>query len=168
MDIREFYKQSQQKQNKNTGEFTAQSNKNNTKQDFSQYQETIDKYKNLSQEDLYSELLSQASDLKSQGKLDTNMLNTLSNTLYPMLNDEQKQIFDAAKVHVLPINASRGKLGLADTPLLLIYLIDKDAEKKKNDTRESIKTNADVVAYSIIISGDGKESDGPTTLSIRG
>jgi len=94
MDIREFYKQSQQKQNKNTNEFTAQSNKNNTKQDFSQYQETIDKYKNLSQEDLYSELLSQASDLKSQGKLDTNMLNTLSNTLYPMLNDEQKQLLN--------------------------------------------------------------------------
>ena len=52
--------------------------------------------------------------------------------------------------------------------ILLIYLIDKDAEKKKNDTRESIKTNADVVAYSIIISGDGKDVDGPTTLSIRG
>jgi hypothetical protein len=87
---------------------------------------------------------------------------------YTKLTDEQKQIFDAAKAHSLPINSSRGKLGLADTPLLLIYLIDKDAEKKKNDTRESIKTNADVVAYSIIISGDGKDEDGPTTLSIRG
>jgi hypothetical protein len=97
-----------------------------------------------------------------------NSTDALLDVDYTKLNDEQKQIFDAAKAHLLPINASRGKLGLADTPLLLIYLIDKDAEKKKNDTRESIKTNADVVAYSIIISGDGKDEDGPTTLSIRG
>ena len=97
-----------------------------------------------------------------------NSTDALFDVDYTKLNDEQKKIFDDAKAKSLPINASRGKLGLVDSPLLLIYLIDKDAEKKKNDTRESIKTNADVVAYSIIISGDGKESDGPTTLSIRG
>ena len=97
-----------------------------------------------------------------------NSTDALLDVDYARLNDEQKVIFQDAKSKLLPINASRGKLGLADTPLLLIYLIDKDAEKKKNDTRESIKTNADVVAYSIIISGDGKETDGPTTLSIRG
>jgi hypothetical protein len=68
------------------------------------------------------------------------------------------------------INASRGKLGLSDTPLLLIYRIDKDApkegSKKNGKPRESINTDQDIIAYSIIISGDGKDEVGPSTLSI--
>ena len=68
------------------------------------------------------------------------------------------------------INASRGKLGLNDTPLLLIYRIDKDApkegSKKNGKPRESIDTDQDIIAYSIIISGDGKDEVGPSTLSI--
>ena len=100
MDIREFYKSTQTNQNQhNTGHASFnQSNTHNTagksKQDFSEYQDTINKYKDLSQEDLYSELLSQASNLKAQGKLDTNMLNQISTTLYPMLNDDQKQMLN--------------------------------------------------------------------------
>ncbi len=104
MDIREFYKPKQQKNdqtdnfNQNTNEFfnsanqTSQSPHQNT--DFSEYQQTIDKYKDLSQQELYGELLKHANDLKSQGKLDSNTLNTISNTLSPMLNDEQKQLLE--------------------------------------------------------------------------
>ena len=99
MDIREFYKQTQDKQNNN---FSSSTNdikhgpyqNNNSNKDFSAYQETINKYKDLSQEDLYSELLSQATDLKAQGKLDTSMLEQISTTLTPMLNDEQKQLLN--------------------------------------------------------------------------
>ena len=94
MDIREFYRSNQGKTNttynnqstQNTNDYTSKSS------DFSAYQDTINKYKDLSQEDLYSELLSQASDLKSQGKLNMDMLNQISTTLGPMLNDEQKQM----------------------------------------------------------------------------
>ncbi len=94
MDIREFYRSNQSKTNttynnqstQNTNDYTSKSS------DFSAYQDTINKYKDLSQEDLYSELLSQASDLKSQGKLNMDMLNQISTTLGPMLNDEQKQM----------------------------------------------------------------------------
>ena len=53
-----------------------------------------------------------------------------------------------------------------DNPLLLIYRIDKDATKAINETRESIKTKEDIIAYAIIVSGDGKDDVGPSTLSI--
>ena len=95
MDIREFYKRTQENQTQNTSKFNEQSNnQNSSNQDFSEYQDTINKYKDLSQEDLYSELISQASDLKAKGKLDTSMLEQLSSTLNPMLNDEQKQMLN--------------------------------------------------------------------------
>ena len=90
MDIRDFYKSTQDNQNKNTyGNSNASSNK-----DFSQYQDTINKYKDLSQNELFAELFNQANNLKAQGKLDNNTLNTLATTLAPMLNAEQKQVLN--------------------------------------------------------------------------
>ena len=107
MDIRDFYKANHQNSNQGQSNFNNEFNQNNNnssyqnsqnsphlKQDFSEYQDTINKYKDLSQQDLYKELFSQASDLKSQGKLDQNMLNTLSSTLGPMLNDEQRELLN--------------------------------------------------------------------------
>ena len=107
MDIRDFYKANHQNNNQSQSNFNNEFNQNNnnssyqnsqnsphSKQDFSEYQDTINKYKDLSQQDLYKELFSQASDLKSQGKLDQNMLNTLSSTLGPMLNDEQRELLN--------------------------------------------------------------------------
>lgn len=96
MDIREFYRSNQSKTNttynnqstQNTDDYTSKSS------DFSEYQDTINKYKDLSQEDLYSELITQADSLKSQGKLNMDMLNQISSTLKPMLNDEQKQMLN--------------------------------------------------------------------------
>ena len=107
MDIREFYRSNQQSSGQNQNNFNNNLNQNtndktyqtrssspHSKQDFSEYQDTINKYKDLSQQDLYKELFNQASDLKAQGKLDTNMLNTLSSTLGPMLNDEQRELLN--------------------------------------------------------------------------
>ncbi|MFQ6723908.1 MAG: hypothetical protein ACLRFE_01055 [Clostridia bacterium] len=101
MDIREFYKSNQQTNNQSRNDFNDNINLNtsdkyykNSAQNFSEYQDTINKYKDLSQQDLYKELFTQASELKSQGKLDQNMLNTLSNTLGPMLNDEQRELLN--------------------------------------------------------------------------
>ena len=102
MDIREFYRSNQQKQNQNQANTNNSFNQNMDKntyqnrssQDFSEYQDTINKYKDLSQQDLYKELFTQASELKSKGKLDNDMLNTLSSTLSPMLNDEQRELLN--------------------------------------------------------------------------
>jgi hypothetical protein len=102
MDIKEFYRSNQKSNDHNQNNFNASFNQstsnknyqNTSNQDFSEYQDTINKYKDLSQQDLYKELFSQASDLKAQGKLDQNMLNTLSSTLGPMLNDEQRNLLN--------------------------------------------------------------------------
>lgn len=96
MDIREFYRSSQTNQTKQSGNNynTSRSESTNSPQDFSEYQDTINKYKDLSQEDLYNELFSQASNLKAEGKLNTQMLDQISTTLQPMLNDEQKQLLN--------------------------------------------------------------------------
>ena len=94
MDIRQFYKSTKDNQNSYSSQSSQQHSNNTNKQDFSEYEDTINKYKNLSQDELYSELFSQASNLKAQGKLDTNMLENLSTTLAPMLNDEQKQLLN--------------------------------------------------------------------------
>lgn len=91
MDIREFYKSNSEKQQQFNS--APQGDNKNTK-DFSSYNETINKYKDLSQDQLMSELLSQASNLKSQGKLDTSGLEQLSSTLGPMLNAEQQQMLN--------------------------------------------------------------------------
>ena len=93
MDIREFYRSNHQSSSANQAPNNANQNTNSSK-DFSDYQDTINKYKDLNQDQLMSELLSQATDLKSQGKLNMDMLNQLSSTLNPMLNDEQKQLLN--------------------------------------------------------------------------
>ena len=98
MDIKEFYRSNQKANNQNNSNFNQNSTNqshSNSKQDFSQYEETINKYKDLSQQDLYKELFTQASELKAQGKLDSNMLDTLSSTLTPMLNNEQKELLNS-------------------------------------------------------------------------
>ena len=94
MDIREFYKSNKtNNQSSNFNQNTSSDKQNTTSnKDFSEYQNTINKYKDLSQDQLMSELLSQATDLKSQGKLNMDMLNQISSTLNPMLNDDQKQL----------------------------------------------------------------------------
>ena len=97
MDIREFYRSNQTPNNQTyNNQSTQNTNDYATKSsDFSEYQDTINKYKDLSQEDLYSELLSQANNLKSQGKLNMDMLNQISSTLNPMLNEDQKQMLNS-------------------------------------------------------------------------
>ena len=94
----------------------------------------------------------------------------LCDVLVSELTDEETTIYENAKNNFSPIRYSRGKLGLVDVPLLLLYKIDKDAVKsagKKNGKpRENISTKEDVVGYAIIISGDGKDDVGPSTLSI--
>ena len=95
-----------------------------------------------------------------------NSTDALCDVAISKLEPWQKSIYEEANDHCRPINASRGKLGLVDSPLLLIYRIDKDATKATNQTRESIKTQEDIIAYAIIISGDGIDNAGPSTLSI--
>lgn len=56
------------------------------------YEQTINKYKDLSQQELMTELLRQTQAMKSQGKWDEQNMQKMTNTLMPYLNNEQKNM----------------------------------------------------------------------------
>lgn len=60
-----------------------------------EYQDILNKYKNMNQNDLMSNLFSEASKLKKEGKLDSNTLNGLKSTLSPFLNPEQQEMLNS-------------------------------------------------------------------------
>ncbi len=83
-----------------------------------------------------------------------------------ILSRDKKALYDRAVKYGHKIYETRGFIGLSDNPLLLLYKIDKNSKKNDSETRESISTTEDVVAYAIIISGDGKVSE-QSYLGIR-
>ena len=67
---------------------------NENKEQASQYEDILNKYKDMNQGDLMSNLFSEASKLKSEGKLNNESLNSLKSTLSPFLNPEQKEMLN--------------------------------------------------------------------------
>ncbi|HIU06345.1 MAG TPA: hypothetical protein IAC46_01945 [Candidatus Onthoplasma faecigallinarum] len=59
-----------------------------------EYQHILDKYKNMSNNELMSNLFSEASKLKKEGKLDDEQLNSLKSTISPFLNNNQQQMLN--------------------------------------------------------------------------
>lgn len=59
-----------------------------------EYQEILNKYKNMDNNELMSNLFTEASKLKKEGKLDGNTLNGLKSTLSPFLNNEQQEMLN--------------------------------------------------------------------------
>jgi len=57
-----------------------------------EYNDILNKYKNMDNSELMQNLFSEASKLKQQGKLDSNTLNNLQSTLSPFLNSDQKEM----------------------------------------------------------------------------
>ena len=79
----------------------AKENQNNNSQFASkdqekvnEYENIINKYKNMDQSDLMANLFSEASKLKQEGKLDSNTLQNLKSTLSPFLNPEQQEMLN--------------------------------------------------------------------------
>lgn len=67
---------------------------NENKAQASEYEDIINKYKNMNQNDLMSNLFSEASKLKKEGKLDSNSLNNLKSTLSPFLTSQQQEMLN--------------------------------------------------------------------------
>ena len=72
-------------------ETTLNENKDKTKE----YEDILNKYKNMNSSDLMSNLFSEAKRLKNEGKLDANSLNQLQSTLSGFLNDEQQKMLSS-------------------------------------------------------------------------
>ena len=58
------------------------------------YEEIINKYKNMDNGELMANLFREASRLKQEGKLDSATLNTLKSTLSPFLNSQQQEMLN--------------------------------------------------------------------------
>ncbi|MBR4998812.1 MAG: hypothetical protein IKY10_02920 [Clostridia bacterium] len=84
-DFKDFIKENQ---NKNSNEKIL----NENKQDTSKYEDILNKYKNMNQSDLMSNLFFEANKLKKEGKLDANTLEGLKSTLSPFLNLDQQEM----------------------------------------------------------------------------
>ena len=85
-DFKTFTKENQQNAEKIINENQEKSN---------EYQDILNKYKNMNQNDLMSNLFSEAIKLKKEGKLDENTLNSLKSTLSPFLNDSQQEMLNS-------------------------------------------------------------------------
>lgn len=80
-------------------------------------------------------------------------VDALSDVTVSSLSDEQKLIYRSVRRSRRGLNAARSVLGLSDTPLLLLYCIDKDGGIEKQ-TRAKLGVNHDVMGISIIIPGE--------------
>lgn len=60
-----------------------------------EYQNIIDKYKDMDNAELMQNLMQEATKLKQQGKLDSSQLDSLSSTLSPFLNSQQKEMLNS-------------------------------------------------------------------------
>ena len=60
-----------------------------------EYEDILNKYKNMNNSQLMSSLFEEASKLKQQGKLDNNTLNSLKSTLAPFLNSDQQNLLSS-------------------------------------------------------------------------
>lgn len=70
------------------------------------------------------------------------------------LTPEQLKAFNLTRKTGKNIISARSYLGLEDTPLLLIYRIDKNRGKELK-LRTKINTDCDIVGFSIVVSGEG-------------
>ncbi len=69
--------------------------KNQNPEKTKEYEEILNKYKDMNQDDLMSNLFSEASKLKKEGKLDSSTLENLKTTISPFLNNEQKNMLNS-------------------------------------------------------------------------
>lgn len=67
---------------------------NDNKEKANDYQDILNKYKNMDSNELMSNLFSEATRLKSEGKLDSESLNNLKSTLAPFLNSDQQNMLN--------------------------------------------------------------------------
>ena len=66
---------------------------------------------------------------------------------------EQRTIFNTAMQSGKNLVSVRGAIGLNETPLLLLYRIDKD-QGNDTKTRERISSTEDIIGFSVIIPGE--------------
>ena len=82
------------------------------------------------------------------------------------LNPEQKSVFDIGKKTGKNLISLRYKLGLGDSPLLLLYCIDKD-KGKDSAYRSPINSKQDLIGFSIVLAGEEIQAGYVKTVHVK-
>ncbi len=90
----------------------------------------------------------------------------LSDVQEDLLTDEQKKLLSEALKSGKDLVSKRAKLGLEDTPLLLVYCIKHDGGETKK-RRNQMNADYDIIGVSIIVSGDGIGGNHARSIRIK-
>lgn len=90
----------------------------------------------------------------------------LSDIPVSKLSPEKKTLFEIGKTNGKNLVNLRYELGLEDTPLLLLYRIDKN-RGKDSKYRTPIGTKHDIIGFSIIVAGQETGLDHVKTVQVR-
>lgn len=82
------------------------------------------------------------------------------------LTPDQKQELETALKNGKNLIYARGRLGLQDVPLLLLYRIDKD-QGKDTSTRLKLNSSEDIIGFSIIVPGESVGNSHVKSVRIR-
>ncbi len=90
----------------------------------------------------------------------------LSDIIVADLSPEKRDMFEAAKKSGKNLIGLRYELGYEDSPLLLLYRIDKD-KGTESKLRTVIGTDQDIIGFSIVIAGQKTNSDYIKTVQVK-
>ena len=82
------------------------------------------------------------------------------------LSPEQVSLLDSVLISRKGIILARGKLALNDTPLLLLYRIDKDSESTAK-SRVKLNSADDIIGFSIIVAGEPSGESHVTKITVK-
>jgi hypothetical protein len=84
------------------------------------------------------------------------------------LTAEQRTLYQSTVQTKKNIISARGGMGAEDTPLLLLYRIDKERGKDtKAGTKTKLNSTADIVGFSIIIAGEPSGKTHAKSVTVR-
>ena len=84
------------------------------------------------------------------------------------LTAEQRALYQSTVQTKKNIISARGGMGAEDTPLLLLYRIDKERGKDtKAGTKTKLNSTADIIGFSIIIAGEPSGKTHAKSVTVR-
>lgn len=83
-----------------------------------------------------------------------------------LLDQQSRERINDRRSRPRQLVSFRSLAGLADTPLLLFYMVDKDSGHK-SEIKEKLDSSEDIVSFSVIIPGGTEEKNGTDYLSNR-
>ena len=95
-------------------------------------------------------------------------IDALCDIIPSQLSQEQRALYQSTVQTKKNIISARGGMGVEDTPLLLLYRIDKERGKDtKAGTKTKLNSTADIIGFSIIIAGEPSGKTHAKSVTVR-